>query len=209
MCPDPQILSVYMDGELPSPWKEKMENHLSECPACKEKFNNFLKLQEALKKSTHQERTIVELNERAQPEQALSEHEITEKAKEKIWHRLESRQRFRSRTSVWQRRLSIPLPVAAAAAVILVLFAAVWLRIGQIDKNNAAYASYNEEPATVFIASDEEPDIMPVADINTILQLLGANDSNIIILQLPETNNFTRSGEPAIIRAADYTRRQP
>jgi anti-sigma factor RsiW len=34
MCPDRQILSVYLDEELPSPWKEKMEAHVSSCAEC-------------------------------------------------------------------------------------------------------------------------------------------------------------------------------
>ena len=28
------MLSVYLDGELPSPWKEKLEEHVSGCPEC-------------------------------------------------------------------------------------------------------------------------------------------------------------------------------
>ncbi|MDR0511540.1 MAG: zf-HC2 domain-containing protein, partial [Treponema sp.] len=34
MCPDRQIVSLYLDGELPSPWREKMEAHLDSCQQC-------------------------------------------------------------------------------------------------------------------------------------------------------------------------------
>jgi len=37
-----------------------------------------------------------------------------------------------------------------------------------------------------------------------VLQYLAPGGGNIIILQLPESTNFFRSGDPAIIRAADY-----
>ena len=34
MCPDRGLLSAYVDGEVPSPWKERLAAHLSECPSC-------------------------------------------------------------------------------------------------------------------------------------------------------------------------------
>jgi len=60
MCPDPQVLSIYTDGELPSPWKEKLESHLTECSVCRGKLKSFKSLQELFQKSTHHERTFVE-----------------------------------------------------------------------------------------------------------------------------------------------------
>lgn len=41
MCPDRQILSVYFDGELDSPWKEKMEAHLTVCPECRARLEAY------------------------------------------------------------------------------------------------------------------------------------------------------------------------
>jgi hypothetical protein len=211
MCPDPQLLSIYMDGELPSPWKEKMEAHLAECSVCKGNYDNFKKLQEHFKKDNHQWRTIVELAERDPQEPLPTEHELMERAKEKVWRNLESRQRFH-RFNVWKRRLSIPIPVAAAAGVIIALLAVVMLRgnpfSGSFNNNNMA--NQNAEPVNFFLAAEDDiPDIAPVSDLNGILQYLGAGDSNVIILQLPESKNFSRTGEPAIIRAADYSGRRP
>jgi hypothetical protein len=208
MCPDPQILSIYMDGELPSPWKEKMEAHLAECSVCKGNYDNFKKLQEHFKKDNHQWRTIVELAERDPQEPLPTEQELMEKAKEKVWRNLESRQRLR-KFSIWKRRLSIPIPaVAAAAAVIIAVLTAVTLRGNSFGASldNNSFANQNIEPVNFFLAEEDDPDIMPVSDISGILQYLGAGDSNVIILQLPESKSFSRSGEPAIIRAADYSR---
>ena len=222
MCPEPQLLSIYMDGELPSPWKEKMENHLTECSLCREKFENFKRLQELFKKDTHQRRTIVE---RSVPESGLSSQKGSEalmlSSKEKVWRNLESRQRFRSDRSIrragqvrgydlLRRRLSIPLPAAAAAAVIIALATALWVRGGSV--NNSGFASKPlesaERTAGFMLAAEEEmPGIIPAADINGVLQYLGSDRPDIIILQLPESRNFLRSGEPAIVRAADYSGR--
>jgi len=41
VCPDRQLLSVYFDGELPSPWKEKMEAHIAGCPACGRRLEEY------------------------------------------------------------------------------------------------------------------------------------------------------------------------
>lgn len=202
MCPEPQLLSIYMDGELPSPWKEKMESHLTECSMCREKLENFRGLFN---------RTNV-----------LEEQRLMEEAKDKVWKKFQSRrpmQRFRSsgrNYSVWQRKLSIPLPAAAAAAVAIVFLAAVWVNSSSSVKNNAyannAYANLPVEASekTIFnIASEERiPSAIPTADLDSVLQYLGAERSEIIILQLPESGNFFRAGEPAIIRAADYNTRR-
>ena len=48
--------------------------------------------------------------------------------------------------------------------------------------------------------------IVPITDLNGVLQYLGNDDSpDIMIIRLPESRSFMSSGEPAIIRAADYS----
>jgi anti-sigma factor RsiW len=216
MCPDPQLLSIYMDGELPSPWKEKMEAHLAKCSVCKSNYDNFKKLQGYFKKDHNQRRTIVErgLTEDGKPEELnaagepeikehpLSEYDFIEKSKEKVWRNLEHRSR--RHYSVWQRRLSVPLSaVAAAAAVVIVILTLLYV-------NGAFHRSIPDSTSkTNFILASEEelPDLVPVADMNGVLQYLGVDSSDTLIIKLPESRNFLRSGEPAIIRAADYQRR--
>jgi anti-sigma factor RsiW len=209
MCPDPQLLSIYMDGELPSPWKEKMEAHLAQCSACKERYKNFRHLQEMFKKKTHQSRTYVESDGALRPstaDQTLPEQEVIESARDKVWRKMESKWRY-SRRSVWRYKVSLPLPAAAAAAaVIITILAVLYIRGGNLQ---------NQDPASrsnFILASEEEemPSIIPAAqDMNGLLQLLGSDGTDVLILRLPESRNFARSGEPAIIRAADYSRRAP
>jgi len=200
MCPDQQLLSIYVDGELPSPWDEKMNLHLQECPACREKVEKFKQLRELINKYPSAKKT--------------SEEELL-KSKEKIWRRIEEKRRFTTVATVpyprvWQRRISIPLPVAAAAAIIIALIAIFFSRGGQILNNGFAGKKANSDANFILAAEEEIPGIIPTAtDLNGVLQYLGADSSNIIILQLPESKSFSRSGEPAIIRAADYSRRHP
>jgi len=209
MCPDQQLLSIYMDGELPSPWKEKMESHLSECSGCREKFESFKHLQELFRKNSepsgHVSQGLV-----------LSEQELMEASKERVWRKLETRsnrtlyytkRNLRSAGNLWKRRLSIPLPAAAAAAIIIALVTAAWFRGGPAGNNAVASHKVESGDRNSFVISAEEEvsGIIPTGNISDVLQYLSSNGKEIIILQLPESSNFSRAGEPAIINAADYT----
>jgi len=210
MCPDPQLLSIYVDGELPSPWKEKMESHFSQCSACKEKLENLKRLHELFKKDTSARRTIVEKNAASSAADG-QEKEFMEEAKSRVWRKLESKRRFKrsAGADIWRRRLSVPLPAAAAAAaaVVIALFAVLWIRDGRI-KNNG-FAQLQEQEYFNLAAEDEFPDVIPAVDINGVLQFLTQDGADVIILRLPESKSFSRTGEPEILRAADYKRRQP
>jgi len=187
MCPDPQLLSIYVDGELPSPWKERMESHFSQCSECREKLDNLRHLRELIKKD---------------------EPVFMEEARGRIWQKLESGRRFKTDAGLWRRRLSVPLPAAAAAAVVIALLAGLWLRDERIK--NSGFAQQPQEPVNFILAAEEEvPGVIPVTDINGVLQYLTSDGADIIILRLPESRNFSRTGDPAIVRAADYTRRLP
>ena len=207
MCPDPQLLSTYIDGELPSPWKEKMEEHLSKCLSCREKLDRLKRLQQLFQKNTHQRRTIVEraVEDRANEDSAFTEHfaehEFLEEAKSRVWRNLQSRGKRRSYT-VWRRKLYIPLPAAAAVAVIIVIIAAV-LVLGGFNSQR----SEQTLRSNFILAAEEELPIFPAMDIDSVLQYLGADGTEILIIQLPESRSFLRTGEPDVIRAADYSRR--
>jgi len=195
MCPDVQLLSIYMDEELPSPWKEKMESHLNECSECREKLDKFKLIEKP----------------------AEEEQKMIDEAKDRVWQNLQSNRRFQPRivnantgssSRIWQRRLSIPLPAAAAAAVVIALVTMMLFRGGnQVNNNGLAVQQADLYEKTGFlIAAEEEviPGIMPVADIDGVLQYLNSDGAEIIILRLPESTSFSRTGEPAILRAADY-----
>ena len=205
MCPDPQLLSIYMDGELPEPWKEKLESHLTQCSGCREKLESFNRLFEKTDASAQ-----LAPSERAPSERAPSEREMMEAAKDRVWQNLQpligegnTRRLLPPQTDIWRRRISIPLPAAAAAAIVLAVLAALWVRGGQVR---------SIEPAShmnmVLAAEEDMPGIIP-ADMNSVLQYLNTDGTDIIILRLPESRNFISSGEPAIIKAADYSRRRP
>jgi hypothetical protein len=203
MCPDRQLLSVYLDGELPSPWKEKMEDHLASCPAC---------------------RSVVESWERIRGDLG----EADPGRHERVWERIACRvaaageqAAFRGEPvrepavppGLWRRRVSLPFPAAAAlgamAAAALVLIAtSFWARSSAgpgIPDSAAPMAVLEPEGLDM-----ELRDIHPVNDISGVLRYLGDTDSNdIVIIRLPESRSFRSAGEPKIIKAADYSPRRP
>jgi hypothetical protein len=184
MCPDPQLISVYLDGELPSPWKEKIESHLEHCPECYAKLARYRMLHES----------------------AADGDAAMQAAKERVWQNLSSAKpvviKMPARSfagGVWRSKVSIPLP--AAAALIIAILAMFFLaRPAQ---------QTNENPGMILASEEILPEVIPVSDMKGVLQYLGGLDGGeIIILHLPESRSFFSSGEPAIINAADYTRRR-
>jgi anti-sigma factor RsiW len=183
MCPDPQLISVYLDGELPSPWKEKIESHLEHCPECSGKLARY----RLLRADTAHEEIAMQA------------------AKERVWQKLASQKpvAFRSPErafagGIWRSKVSIPLP--AAAALIVAVIAMFFL---------LRPAEQADTTPNMMLASEEIlPGIIPASDMNGVLQYLGALDGGeIIILHLPESRNFSSKGDPAIINATDYSRR--
>ncbi|MCL1818391.1 MAG: zf-HC2 domain-containing protein [Spirochaetaceae bacterium] len=97
MCPDKQLLSAYCDGEVPSPWREKIQAHLEECGACRNAALRYGRLSKILRSG-----------ETPAPREAAFA-----RVRERV---LASPAR---RLSLWRKRVSLPLAAAAA----LVFFA--------------------------------------------------------------------------------------
>ena len=182
LCPEHQLLSVYYDGELPSPWKEKLESHIAGCPGCKECLESYRRISQEI----------------IQPVPALDE------AQERVWQRLEqsTRKAYSRRypATIWSRRISIPLPAAVAAAVLLAALAFVWVR-------STPQAATVSGMAFAAEAEIDTQGYIPVSDMESVLQYLSSRDNGeMLIIRLPESRNFYNYGEPAIIKAADYSR---
>ncbi|MDR2618754.1 MAG: zf-HC2 domain-containing protein [Treponema sp.] len=195
MCPDGQIVSLYIDRELPSPWKEKMEAHLESCGACRLRLEQYRRLRSALTEVPGED---------------------LESAKSRVWSALAAGKggtkpagitvspvTKKNLKSIWTRTVSLPLPAAAAAAavfVIIAFFAVLGVR--------PSVPARIQDAAVAGIGTDLQG-IAPVSDITGVLQYLSSQDSaDYVIIKLPESRNFSSSGEPALLKAADYTRRQ-
>jgi hypothetical protein len=197
MCPDRQILSVYFDHELPEPWNTQMEDHLKTCGACQSSLEQYRRLS-----------AFIGGQEEAFPPEMI---------RERVWQSLSAgialspgqRPRQRPVRGLWGCSVSIPLPAAAAAAAI---FAAVFT-FALINRPEVNLPLAGEPAMAAGTAADLDSDMrsmIPISDMQGVLQYLGqehAGDS--VIIRLPETRSFSRTGEPTIIKAADYSRGDP
>jgi len=173
MCPDRQILSVYFDGELDSPWKEKFEKHLEACPSCREHLAAYQVTRQRLVESPFNR------------EQAALDRIL-----EKTGYAVKPRRRF------WTGSVTLPIPVASAAGLIMILTLAALIILRQPS------VKPNEHP----LAGLEMQEMIPVSDMASFFQNLGnANSTDMVIIRLPNTT-FRNAGEPRMLRAADYTR---
>lgn len=127
-CPDKVVFSEYIDGELPSPWKEKLESHVSTCEACSKILKQHSTLKKALTPSTQ--------GESFNYEQSYS------KLLNKL-HAVKSNQgsNSSSRTtdqSWWQNSVQIPFPALAAAVLMLFALplAILVFRSGSVSRDN-------------------------------------------------------------------------
>ena len=215
MCPDNQIISLYLDEELPSPWKEKMEAHLESCKKCQSALAGYKNL-----KSSLQQVAVPQNLEKA-----------VEAAQGRVWEKLSARvpgwelirpvgpvlsmeklpsmgaeQRPRMIKRVWNRRIMLPLPAAAAAVLLIIAFFAL-IGTRSLSRPSLPDAVTAAMPDYLQLVGDDQG-ILPIEDMTGVLQYLSSQEyGDFMVIRLPETRKFSRLGEPALINAADYSRR--
>ncbi|MDR2522061.1 MAG: hypothetical protein LBC72_05895 [Spirochaetaceae bacterium] len=205
MCPDKQLLSVFFDGEVPSPWKEKIQVHSADCAACRDTLGFY-----------------------AEVSAALGSGAVPEGAAERVWQRLcaagcvpaegpagaARARRQGARASLWRRGVRVPLPFAIAAACILVVTVSLLLVPPQKTGGGAGVAAARQglvpagvEQITLDPFDFELSPEASAASISDIITLLETSDtSNVVIVKLPGKNQYNSSGEPVLLRAVDYAK---
>ena len=118
MCLDDQILNTYLDNELTEPWKSQVEEHLSYCSSCRTRYQNLLKISDAVKSA---ELTADEIQPHQDRVLSMIEKNYLSKGKGK--------KSFLHRTF----KLSAPQLIGVAAAFVVV-FVGSWAVFGH---NNA------------------------------------------------------------------------
>jgi anti-sigma factor RsiW len=206
MCPEKQFLSVYFDGELPSPWKERMEQHIEICSECRGTLTSYKKTSEFL--NSAEGCAEVEYDAAMNTAQA------------RVWEKISSRaagQRTRRTATLFFPRIpsNAFAAIAGAAAAAVIISVTTLVAPDGVSSDAApalsATAVSSENFENIAVSSDYDidiPDITPVADMDAILRYLETDDSsNIVIIKLPERKKFRRNGEPTFINAADYSKR--
>ena len=104
-CPDKDLYSVYVDGELESSWKEKIEEHLASCEKCQRVVDSY--------------RTIsLKLSENSSPDLDIQGSFLKLYAKRQDC--LKRMEINRNKPTSWMYKSNkIPIPALAAAALFL------------------------------------------------------------------------------------------
>jgi hypothetical protein len=128
-----------------------------------------------------------------------------EAAKGRVWSALAAQPGLfpvkPERRSVWRRTVSLPLPAVAAAAFVVIAFLAI------LGLRSPAAVRFQESGVAAGVGTDLQG-IGPVTDMTGVLQYLSSQDTaDYVIIRLPESRNFSSSGEPALLKAVDYSRR--
>ena len=182
MCPDPQTLSAFFDGELSSHWVKEVEAHLSNCSECQNKISRLQKYRETLHEA---------------------EESIYTGSMDRVWNRLKE---YREQAAAKQaplitRRIQVPLPLAAAAVALLVLlgFSSIFL----MARGNLRMMKIITEPS----GSKEIQVAAPIEDLEVILKSLDSHGfKKETLIELPGNSQFIILGEPVLLRADEFTR---
>ncbi len=193
MCPDRELLSAFADGEVPSPWNERLASHVASCPSCAATLAGFRSLSERLKAAPSFE------------EQATVER-IAARLGERLDGNLEEDRDGASLGihtakppvvgGVFSRRVLVPLPFAAAALVLLALSAAFALR---------TYLAPARVPVQTLAVAEIAPQATERTSMEALIRYLESRDAQVnLTIELPREATFAASGKPFIVRAADY-----
>ncbi len=191
MCVDDQQLSAFIDGELDGKSLEQVKSHLSECRECRKRVEGMRLLSAALSSG-----------ELSSEEIALSSRRVAAR----LDHVIDPA----SGRGFWNRRFSVPAPLALAATLIMVLLSGMFAFTaynsvpGGTEAFPMAEGEYSEE--FKLLASEmNPPDNGPT--IQQLFDLLESSGASIEVrIDLPSESVFTVHGEPQLLRAADFRR---
>ena len=120
MCLDDQILSTYLDNELAEPWKSQVEEHLGNCPSCRTRFQNLIKISDAMQAA------------------ALTEEEIAPRQDRVLAMIEKNHLAKKDRKSFLRRTFKLTAPqLLGVAAAFVVVFVGSWAVFGNNGSSNS------------------------------------------------------------------------
>lgn len=179
VCPNPELLSAWHDAEVPSPWKEALQQHIQSCTGCTAKLENIRRLSAGLQADVSQAQT--------------NQSEVSQR----VLARLQANVRqIQVKPSLLRRHLVLPLPVAAAAAVLVALMGLALLSSGR--RNSQLMMAVQQAEEAHQMASSN-------MGMEAIIDYLARQETGVsITISLPQSSGFVRSGDPFIVREADF-----
>ena len=181
MCPDRDMLSSYIDGEIGTPWDGLIGAHAASCARCGAILDELNETRRAL-----------------HSESAPDWKGPMERVRRGILARAAVRA---APEPVWRRKVSLPLPLAAAAAA-LVLCLGVALVVALL-RSDVGLVRITKAPA----GGTEIQIAAPIGDLEWLIKSIGGEEPALEdIIILPKNVRLMPVGEPRMGKADEFTR---
>ena len=172
-------ISAYLDGELPADAARELERKLEADITAREELDRLRGLRRTL-------------HDGGEPDFRAGQ--------DRVWMNLESR--LGLKTPLWRRRVSLPYPAVAAAAV--AVFALAGLLAWFVGPSSTGLGGFESASAT---AADARIAVGGF-DGEELLGLLREQDlAGDVSMELPANARFRIMGEPQLMKAAEFRER--
>jgi len=176
MCPDAELLSAWTDGEVPSPWKERISKHLEGCASCAEKVAGFRRLSMRIRSSGTLDEGVVVA--RIASRLGVDEARIVV-------------------AKGGSRGLSMPLPFVAAAAVALLVVGAFG---GRVLSQPGYLAAASSSTRTAGLETSAGP-MSGNQTMDSLVRYIEAQNAPLsMTIKLPANASFSGGGAPMIVK---------
>jgi predicted anti-sigma-YlaC factor YlaD len=184
MCPDREILSAYLDGEIGPPWDKAIGAHVAACPTCRAAMERLEKTRRIL-----QEEPIGEWKE------------PMERVRRAILTRVPP---MPGPIPAWRRQVSLPLPLAVLAAVLLIALGVSSAL--SFARTNVGFIKITKAPA----GGTEYQFAVPVDKVEALLKSVGGGDTSLeSVLTLPKNVKLVPVGAPRMGKETEFPRKRP
>ncbi|HAK45969.1 MAG TPA: hypothetical protein DCO79_08645 [Spirochaeta sp.] len=177
MCPDKELISAYHDHETDARWTMDIKAHIEGCEKCSIENSKFESISSFL-----------------QTNEVPCEGQI----KSRIYNAIERRQTVITPGSIWRKHFDVSFSaIISAAAVVTVICAALIIGLMRFGQGAAVVEEiYPESEIVVQVLSLED----------VAAYLLSDDSAFDVLITIPSSDAFSVTGEPQLIREADYRR---
>ncbi len=181
MCPDRELISAFFDDETNERWSSELKEHIENCTECSVNYKKVKELSISLRSIN-----------------VPGENEI----RSRVYSAVERRRAVFNTEPFWKRHVEISYPaLMGAAAVVAVLCAAMLIGLTRFSgQQQYIVEEIKEEPLPINVQ---------LISIEDAAAYLLSDDSGFdVLITIPSAKGLSVSGEPQLIREADYKRSQ-
>lgn len=180
MCPDRELISAYFDDETNQYWSGKIKEHMGSCISCSNEVKKLDKISLILESS-----------------EVPDELEI----KERLYKSLTRKRKVIFTQPVWKKHFDVSFPLlAVAAALVLILSTVMLFGFRNFTASKDIVEEIQEEPLNLKVQ---------LISIEDAAAYLLSDDSGFdVLITIPAGEDLSLTGEPQLIREADYIRGQ-